>query len=199
MSRRRVAEVFLLTGLCSAVPFWGGCASKDGESPNSGGTDAGWSGDGSIEWRLCEVAKGCGMLKDEVSVQDCTEDYQSCTAEMSASEKARWDDEARACISMLLCDDFIDCFWSVGYCDDDNEPTGAPPGPPCASVGEECETNEDCCHYSEPDPTVECADYGGAYGLVCGATCEENPDCPSNCCATLESGQSMCAPAELCE
>jgi hypothetical protein len=191
MLRRRVVEVYVLIGLCCSVACFGGCASEDKGAGGSDGTDGGSSGDGSVEWRICEAKASCGMIPSGFSVQDCVDDLEKCIAELPDWEKTLWEGNAEHCLTHILCDDFDDCYTPIYPCNE-------LPDDGCAAVGDECEANEDCCDYADEPPLAYCVDFGADTGVRCSAPCSENGDCNSDCCAPLDGGESVCAPAEFC-
>lgn len=67
--------------------------------------------------------------------------------------------------------------------------------PTCADDYDQCNANVDCCGFA--DKHAFCVNDGDS--ALCRPTCDTDADCPSGCCALLDSGDSVCAPADICD
>lgn len=63
----------------------------------------------SVEQRFCERADECNYLAAGLSVDGCTDQYMSCTDDLTNPERADWDKLMGECLEFQSCDIFARC------------------------------------------------------------------------------------------
>lgn len=65
---------------------------------------------------LCKRGQECNLLGSGASVQDCTDYYDRCVANLPSSEQEDWRNMVESCLGDNSCTNFIHCFMQVSSC-----------------------------------------------------------------------------------
>jgi hypothetical protein len=61
------------------------------------------------EQRFCARADECNLLVEGLSEDECTDQFMSCTEDLTDPERADWDKLMGECLEFQACDNFRSC------------------------------------------------------------------------------------------